>query len=241
MMKVKKVSMKFLVVFGLLFGSFVFWKTNFPSGTWRYKVIVEIETPEGIKSGYAVREVTAVTQPSITPETHPVTYGVIGEAVAIDLGDRGVAFALLGYTEVFKAFPKEAKTTKEFIQYYSNLPVGQKAVLTSAHPQIVTFTDINDPLTVKMVLGSRFNVKKQDLDPVNDFEALFGQGVTLKQVIIEITDEPVTWDIEKWLPWLDRINGGYLDGAFLGGGPELSNILDGEHFKRESKYKKERK
>jgi hypothetical protein len=29
-----------------------------PSGTWRYKMTVEVETPEGIKSGLAVREVT---------------------------------------------------------------------------------------------------------------------------------------------------------------------------------------
>ncbi len=231
-MKVKKVSMKLLIFFGLLIGSLVFWKVNYPYASWRFKITVEIETPDGIKSGYAVREVTAVTQPSITPETHPVTYGVIGEAVAIDLGDRGVAFALLGYTEVFKAFPKEAKTTKEFIEYYSNLPVGQKAVLTNAHPQIVTFTDINDPLTVKMVLGSRFNVKKQDLDPVNDFEALFGQGVTLKQVIIEITDEPVTWDIEKWLPWLPERKKGSLDGRLGTFSDDLASILDYGYFKR---------
>ena len=232
-MKVKKVSMKFLIFFGLLIGSLVFWKVNYPYASWRFKITVEIETPDGIKSGYAVREVTAVTQPSITPETHPVTYGVIGEAVAIDLGDRGVAFALLGYTEVFKAFPKEAKTTKEFIEYYSNLPVGQKAVLTNAHPQIVTFTDINDPLTVKMLLGSRFNVKKQDLDPVNDFEAQFGQGVTLKQVIIEITDEPVTSDIEKWLPWLDDLNGHYLHGGSTSRNAPLG--LEAGNFKRGNK------
>ena len=230
-MKVKKSSMKLLLFLGLLLSFVVLWKVNFPYGSWRFKITVEIETPEGVKSGSAVREVTAVTQPSITPETHSVTYGVIGEAVAIDLGDRGVAFTLLGFTEVFKAFPKTAETNKEYIEYYSNLPAGQKAVLTNAHPQIVTFTDINDPLTVRMVLGSRFNVKKQDLEPVNDFEAIFGQGVRLKQVIIEITDEPVTWQIEKWLPWLPERKKGSLDGKLLGGGPELSNILDYGYFK----------
>lgn len=226
----KRLIKKLLLLCVFIAAAVLLWTANYPYGSWRYKITVEIETPEGIKSGYAIREVTAVMQPQITPETQPVNYGVIGEAVVIDLGDRGVVFALLGYTEVFKAFPIHPKTTEELIKYYSNLPAGKKAVLTNAHPQIVTFTDINDPLTVKMVLGSRFNVEKQDIDPVNDFEALLGQGVKLKQVLIEITDEPVTWKIDKILPWLNGLNGHYLHGGGTSRNAPLG--LDAGNFKR---------
>ena len=60
-MKVKKISMKFLIFFGLLIGSLVLWNANHPSGTWRYKVTVEIETPEGVKSGSAIRQLSRGT------------------------------------------------------------------------------------------------------------------------------------------------------------------------------------
>ena len=237
-MKLKLRTFFPLIVIAFIGCVVVWWKVTYPYGSWRYKITVEIETPEGVKSGSAVREVTAVMQPQITPETHPVNYGVIGEAVTIDLGNRGVVFALLGYTEVFKAFPITPKTTEERIKYYSTLPVGQKAVLTNYYPQIVTFENLNDPLTVKIVLGSRFNVEKQDLDPVNDFEALLGQGVKLKQVIIEITDEPLTWEIEKWLPWLPERKIGSLDGRLGTFSDDLASTLDYGNFKRENKYKK---
>ena len=39
------------------------------SYSWRYKMTVEIETPEGIKTGSAVREVTILFTP--TGNTHP--------------------------------------------------------------------------------------------------------------------------------------------------------------------------
>ena len=47
------------------------------------------------------------------------------------------------------------------------------------YPLLVTFTDINDPKTVKKV------------DP-EDLAAVFGPGVSLKRITLEITDEAVT-------------------------------------------------
>ncbi|MGH1404911.1 MAG: hypothetical protein ACRBDL_11800, partial [Alphaproteobacteria bacterium] len=60
-------------------------------------------------------------------------------------------------------------------------------------------------------------------------------GVKLKSVTVEITDEPVTWRIGTLLPWMQKVNGGYLDGRFSGGGPELSNILHGGNFQKGDK------
>ncbi|MDR4487060.1 MAG: hypothetical protein R3B83_05990 [Nitrospirales bacterium] len=70
----------------------------------------------------------------------------------------------------------------------------------SHYPLLVTFTDLTDPTTVKVV------------DPEN-LAATFGPGVSLKRLTLEITDEPVTeGKIESVLGWLKTIGGGMLDG-----------------------------
>lgn len=229
---------KSLAVLGVLVVAIVLlWKNYFPSGTWRYQITVEIETPEGIKSGSAVREVRAKKNIAqwLNPDVRHMSYEVIGEAVIIDLDERGMMFALINwnsYGEVHNAFPYKTLDSAQRVKYYRNLKPGQKAELKTSHPQIVMFKDLNDPNSVQLVLGRRFNVKTQKHDPVDDFETIFGKSVRLKQITIEITNDRVTWGIEKWLPWLGIVGGGYLDGRFSGGGPELSNILHGGNFKR---------
>lgn len=114
--------------------------------------------------------------------------------------------------------------------------MGTKVVLPRGgflgQPKLVTFTDMNDPKSVTLAQewtrGDRNMTLKAD-----HMEELFGQGVKLKDITLEITDEPVTWGVvDKWLLWMRGIGGGYLDGQFAGGGPELSNILHGGNFKR---------
>jgi hypothetical protein len=68
----------------------------------------------------------------------------------------------------------------------------------------------------------------------DNLAATFGKGVRLKNITIEMTDEPVTdAEVEKHLPWLKNNPLGYLDGQSSGGGPHLSNILHGGNFKSE--------
>ncbi len=66
-------------------------------------------------------------------------------------------------------------------------------------PDLVTFDDVNDPRTVKLV------------DPRN-LEASFGQGVRLTRASIAIVDNdtPLTRGIEKKLPWITPLDGNYL-------------------------------
>ena len=191
------------------------------SYSWRYKMTVEVETPEGLKSGSAVREVDIKFLYHFNPGSNSqyvVRASVIGEAVVVDLGARGAAFAVLpsgAYLDVTQTIEGPPPLTLEGEEYYSSLAIGTKANMTPDHyPWLYTFTDLNDPMSVKLVKGGRFNVKQQKNIMEDNFESIFGQGVTLKSVSVEITDEPITWGIEKWLPWLpERKNiKGYLGG-----------------------------
>jgi hypothetical protein len=68
---------------------------------------------------------------------------------------------------------------------------------------MVTFADMNNPKTVENI-------------PINDLSAVFGKDVKLKEIKVEITDEPVTWDIKKFLPWLLNYYDQRLDGSRYG-------------------------
>lgn len=76
-------------------------------------------------------------------------------------------------------------------------------------------------------IGKRGMILKAD-----HFEELFGEGVKLKSITLEITDEPVTWGVvDEWLPWLKTIKGGYLHGGFTAKSAPLE--LHGGNFQRD--------
>jgi hypothetical protein len=214
---------KFLVVLLVLVtgGFAVLTVLMAPSGTWRYRMTVEVETPEGIKTGSAVREVKVVHGIQLTPESHP-SIQVKGEAVVVDLGERGMLFATLGgdaaYHAVFYSFKGPPGLTSEGIRYYSRLKnTGAVAVHGNYVPKMVAFEDMGDPTSVKLVYEQTRNRNHQregepEYNVTDHFAEVFGEGVKLRSVTIEMTDDPVTWGIEDWLPWLENYYGKKLDG-----------------------------
>ena len=63
-----------------------------PSETLRYKLIVEVETPQGVRSGYSVWELTLTSQKFSGYATRS---NYRGEAVTVDLPNGQSVFALL--------------------------------------------------------------------------------------------------------------------------------------------------
>jgi hypothetical protein len=217
-----------------------------PSETLRYRVTVEVETPQGVKSGYSVWEyrVTKVVS-GFSP--HSTDYR--GEAVAVDLPGGRTLFALLisgdgqsdypryviedrvRQTPEYKAdyrsaflelFPRWRVAEESWTvpgSYYPASHAGEKPI--SAYPMLVTFTDIRDPKSVTRV------------DP-DDLAASFGAGVKLKAITVTVTDEPVTVGIEKRLAWLDQYYDKMLDGDTINRSKDLANNLSQNSFKQGS-------
>jgi hypothetical protein len=195
------------------------------SDSWRYKMTVEVETPEGLRTGSAVREVTVHKGLKLTPEM-TTDVSVRGEAVVVDLGKRGILFMLVdgdyGANILFKFFPGNEKK-------------GKVALTPEQYPNFVRFGDLSDPKTIENIRRPEELNKFKTSDPrrpVMSFESAFGSGVEIKQVTIEITSDPVTWGIEKYLPWVLKISGGNLGGGRFSG-PEWYERLDKWEFKRE--------
>jgi hypothetical protein len=189
---------------------------SYPAGFWRYRLTLEVETPEGTKTGSSVYQIGVSTGMKIGDSSGAGMFAK-GEALQVDLGARGVLFALMtkdqsvdynGYL-VFKAFPYPgSKTgplsgvaTPEGLKYYASLR-AKSNVPQSQLPSLVRFRDLNNPKSVELV-------------DANDLAKSFGVGVTLKSATIEMVDqgywplnqmgltgEPITRGIENRLPWL---------------------------------------
>lgn len=209
---------------------------EYPRGTWRYRVTVEILTPEGIKTGSAVREVRAFTDFRIGDHGGGGA-GSTGEAVVVDLQERGLLFLLTSiddYGTVFRAFPHpegRGGLTREGIAYYSNLKNARTSVLSDKYRfQIVRFRTPTDPRTVELVVGQQFERDIQTFVTVDRIQEIFGEGVVIKDIIIETTDEPVTTVIDSYLPWLMNTVGNLAGtpGAFSN---DLPHLLHTGHFK----------
>lgn len=201
------------------------------SDSYNYRLTVNIDTPEGLKSGSTVRKVSSrdnTTQYSLIAGMRGGCHSELkGEAVVVDLGTRGKVFALLdnslsAHQIVQDSFPLEGggPCLKNGIKYYSNLK-GKTEVPPFAHPMMVTFTDLSDPTSVKYVYGieqlkdEKGNFKGDALDKQvkeDNFAALFGEGVKLHSITIEMTDDAVTEGIEEVLPWLPEYQSKLFDG-----------------------------
>lgn len=173
----------------------------------RYKMIVEVETPQGVKIGSSVREMGLGKRRQIVG----VSVKFRGEAVIVDLPGGQTLFALLtggdgdpdyakmlgGRAEVWGKSPSEPR--KGPVELYPKAPdtIGLKH--TNPLPMLVRFRDLADPTSVERV------------DP-NDLAASFGPGVRLKRIAIEASDDVVTNGIEKRLIWLPSHYDKYLSG-----------------------------
>ena len=186
---------------------------------YRYRLKVEVNTPEGVKTGSSVIQVTQrLVRPGSNPAGTAVERSLKGEAVAIDLPGGKTLFALLrsdndiGWAyrvmqtlapdvegESFEQQLDDMLALKGEITLPRMFPRHGPIDERSAYPMLVIFGDINDPTSVKLV------------DP-DDLAAIFGEGVSLKRITVQITEDPVTTGIVQRLVWLPAFYDKMLDG-----------------------------
>ena len=188
-----------------------------PATEARYRMTVDVITPQGIKSGSSVIALRAVSNPDWMRQSSGRTGATSfkGEAVAVDLPGGKTLFALLRGED-------EGTTPYTLLRYAQKIDMatvdnpqellermgGDHAVFVlprrretgcvssqhcndSAYPLLVTFKDIADPTSVARV------------DPDN-LAASFGAGYRLKAITVQVTDAPVTTGIGGRLGWLNQ-------------------------------------
>jgi len=167
------------------------------SETFRYRMIVEVETPEGLRTGLSVREVEIWERVGESMIGNKVGGKVRGEAVAVDLPNGKTLYMLLGDARwhAHRAIktPPPGKGHHDWGVKRARWMIDNKAkgeLPREKYPMLVTFEDESDPTSVMEV----------DRD---DLEATFGEGYRLKRVRIEITNDRVTTGIRSRLPQPD--------------------------------------
>lgn len=179
---------------------------------YRYRLTVEVETPEGLKTGSSVIQVRQwLGRAGGAPASSQIYTRVRGEAVTVDLPGDQTLFALLrsesdiqwagtivsALTPSLVGSDGEARFDgvlhlKGETEVPPTFPAYKFIERRSAYPIMVTFSDEADPTSVLLV------------DP-DDLAATFGEGVSLKRITVKLTDEPVTTGIDERFRWLGSI------------------------------------
>jgi hypothetical protein len=194
-------------VIGLMAGGAAFALSGcglFGENSYRYKLTVEVETPEGLRTGYAVRQVNWSAGRKITQEANTASMTHKGEAVMVDLPNGQTLFALMspdGQETPMLAFGSATldSSAGRSIKDLSPPARPEARYGESGYPVLVRFRDTNEPQTVEKV------------DPAN-LAASFGEGYRLKRITAQIVDESVTVRVQTKLFWLDRYKNTMLDG-----------------------------
>jgi hypothetical protein len=177
------------------------------SASYRYKLTLSLDTPDGVKTGFNVVEIDyrAISIPG-KGELH----GVRGQALYLDLGPgRRRLIALLSRIRRSDDRPGETRWDQDeptllmaqlclndprfdtWIEVVAKFEACQRPFKLTPHdlPDLVTFADVNDPKSVILV------------DP-NNLAATLGPGVSWRSMTLQTTDAPLTKGIDEHLPWV---------------------------------------
>jgi hypothetical protein len=214
---------------------------TYPTTTFNYRLTVEAMTPDGPKTGSGVIQVSYGSQCCVPGFGTRGKTSVTGEAVYLDLGQGKNLFVTLVRNGTGRK--KSPGTDDNVFSSAASLPekvynfkwdwgdefklaeqvteakrTGPKDVPLIALPATVTFLDLTDPMTVKLI------------DPQNIAET-FGDNYALTKATLELTDAQHTEGIVRALSWMSRIDGGYLSGGPTSRGSPYG--LSGLAFKSE--------
>lgn len=228
--------MKWLGIVGVLIVGMVVWYgVSYPSVTVRYRLTLEAQADGELKTASGVREVTYSKGLAVGGQG-ALSIGVRGEAIALDLGDRGTLFALLSAGLdgrsgaewiVLRAFDFDGGSMpspfEEGIKQVLRLS-GKRELPLDTLPKLVRFRDPGDLRSVEWVnplnIGGRFGadaklvrvtleIVRAGIWPLNDYG---------------ITGEPLTSGIESKLAWWNR--------PWLDDGVFIDTKVNKEDFKR---------
>jgi hypothetical protein len=219
--------------------------------SYRYKLTVAVNTPDGVKRGSSVVELLFF---DVSIPARGTMHKLSGEALYLDLGPgRRPLIALL----TSQLHPKDSRKqswvrdggpdenllsrlygvslseSASLLNYVARIARmrGAHEITANDLPDLVTFADINDPKSVI------------EIDP-NDLQATLGADISWNEITFEITDEPITKGIELKLTWLPAYYSTMLDGDplhHIGARATLSNTLSTADFQQPGDSKKESK
>jgi hypothetical protein len=193
-----------LIVLALLGASYAAYAIAYPTYSYRYRITIEVDTADGLKSGSSVLEVTMVQYPSwvtLGANSHQIT--TRGEAVFVDLGRGRNLVALLALGPNAEIGGAKSFAPRSFFTFLEGRPrdvewtktlatmTGRRPFAGDRRPTLVTFGDLNNPASVREV-------------PFDSPQSVLGPDVRSVRAWIDLTNDPVTTGLEAKLPWIGK-------------------------------------
>ena len=171
------------------------------SAAHRYRLTIEVDTPNGLRSASGVMEGYGWSGAKFIPQDGGGGIGMRGDAIFVDLDEGKHVVALLPAADVTaRAFDRD----KAFWFLEAPRWVGRANLYPPLIPTLVTFGDLTDPKTARVVDSYAF-------------EQTFGAGYAFRRAWIEMVPvgiwplnnlglygTPITRGIEKRLPWFGK-------------------------------------
>jgi hypothetical protein len=189
----KKIVLRALVV--LVAITFVLW-IFFSPQTYRFRLTIAADVNDEVRSASSVIEIRSSTY--FVPGTSLSTsWDVVGEAVFLDLGDGRNVIATLAFGPTASVRRMNYLVPTTFgvrpQDVFNRLETGNEQALSGENiPTLVTFSDLTDPSTARVVVPE-------------EFATVFGSDVRFLGARIQMTRDPVTETIESQLPWLSEM------------------------------------
>lgn len=193
----------------------VFW-LSFYNIHVRYRLTVEVQDGDQVRTGSSVVEVSYNIEPNWSPSHFNAFPTPVGYAPTVDLVEKGLLFLLFAnatrtpeqqaernrrvscqFDDIgclpFAAYQKPAGSA-EFSKKKAALEEllrqsGPRDVAFAALPKLARFRDGDDQRLLVYVSP-------------NNLAPTFGPGVALKRVVLQLTDDPVTAPPKIWPQWL---------------------------------------
>jgi hypothetical protein len=189
------------------------------TSSYRFRMTVEIETPQGLRTGSSVMEEGAYKKLKLTSEEHGGGGYTHGEAVVVDLPD-GPVFALLtlgdgqqplGYI-VTNALAPDMKLA-DIDAYVATVGKLGRPWSGSVKADLPRLRDIGAQFREnRYENGWPVMVRFRDIKVPKSVERVDPAKIGVKRIWVETTSDPVTRGIEKRLAWLDNMEGFRPDG-----------------------------
>jgi hypothetical protein len=195
----------------------------------RYRLTIEVQDGDQIKTGSSVIDVSYNIEPANTPSHWNGFPQHVGYAPTVDLGDKGLLFltfsnmertpaqqvernnaAFCSYNDIgclpFAAYHKPSGSS------YGNKKAALDELLRQSGPRDVPFAVLPTLVRVSEINDLPMHASRFANPPLhfvgvspNDLAASFGPGVKLRRVILQLTDDPVTAVPEIWPQWLKEL------------------------------------
>ncbi|MES2677609.1 MAG: hypothetical protein V4612_04775 [Pseudomonadota bacterium] len=237
----KSTIKKLLITTTIILSPILYWQIKYPSYTYRYKVTVEVETPQGIKTGSSVVEVHTNRYPGwviLSSANVVVDKKIKGEGTIVDIAEGKTLFVLLNgapsegnpHALIYNAV-KAPEGYGRYDKYYANTKNAKGILPRDKYPRMVSavkdqdgqvkFTIVERTGSVSELVANFFAAIEGD-SKKSDFDNFIRER-NLKNLYEKIKDhKTILSDSEALLMLSDLVS--YMQQKNNKFDPEIKNI-----------------